>query len=77
MASQGRALWALCWVAWSLQVKGVWKDRPDMDQKGEAEMQDKSLKKWSHHIPKISQLAPSAVLLNMGKTRLEPQSHSI
>ena len=48
-----------------------------MDQKGEAEMQDKSLKKWSHHIPKISQLAPSAVLLNMGKTRLEPQSHSI
>lgn len=41
IASQGKTLWALCWVAWRLQDL----DGPYIDKKGEAEvLQDKKLR---------------------------------
>lgn len=44
MASEGRELWALCWVALGLQVMGVQNDGPDMDEKGGQDVEWKTEK---------------------------------
>ena len=47
----------LCWVAWGLPVKDVWKDGPHMDKKGGQDVGQKA-ERWSCNIPKILWLTP-------------------